>query len=123
MQNVNLDLKSPERPLSKKHLGKILTISIGFPCRHFWHIFNISVKETKKWKSLKSGGREIQFQQVFNIAKIFPGVFWKKDVQGNLNLESYFAFHNLVCVWECIKDKQKKQVCKVAKFRGYFEQV
>ena len=26
----------------------------------------------KKWKYLKSGDREIQFQQVFDIAKIFP---------------------------------------------------
>ena len=30
------------------------------------------MEDIEKWKSLKSGGKEIQFQQAFDIAKIFP---------------------------------------------------
>ena len=50
----------------------------------------------KQRNYLKNVSREIQFQQVIDIAKI-------EDIQGYPNLDSYFAFDCLECVWECIK--------------------
>ena len=49
---------------------------------------------------------EIQFQQGIDIAKSF------QNFQGYLNIDSYFAFDCLACVWECLK-VQKIHFCQV----------
>ena len=47
-------------------------LKLDFPTASF-EIFSIFQSlQLKQWKYLKSGSREIQFQQVFDIAKIFP---------------------------------------------------
>ena len=51
-------------------------------------------KRLKKWKSLKSGRREIQFQQGNIIAKIFPICVLDRGHPGL----SHFAFDCLICV-------------------------
>ena len=58
----------------------------------------------RKWKYLKSDRREIQFQQEFDIAKIFPMCVLERRRPGLSKTGFIFAFHNLICVWECIKD-------------------
>ena len=78
-----------------------------------------------QWKRLKNGNLSkvaggSNFNKFLILLRSFQGLFWKEDIQGYLILDSYFEFHNLVCVWECIKDYQKKQFCQVAKFRGCY---
>ena len=40
----------------------------------------------------------------FSFFQSLPLKQWKEVVQGYLNLDSYLAFQDLGCVWECIKD-------------------
>ena len=48
-----------------------LTFMVSSPNNKSWSF------SLKQWKYLKSGRREIQFQQVIDIAKIFPRcLFW-----------------------------------------------
>ena len=66
---------------------------------------------------------EIQFKQVFDFVKIFARCFWIEDIQGYPNLDSYFAFDYLVCVWECIKVGQKNTILPSTQVPGYYGQV
>ena len=118
MQKINPDLDSPGCLLSKTHVEKILAISRTcwnwISCGHFWDIYIVSV-EVATGKS--------NLYKFSILLRSFQGVFWIEDIEGYNNLDSYFAFNYLVCVWECIEVEQKIQFCQVAKFRGYYGQV
>ena len=62
-------------------------------------------------KYLTSDHREIQSVAI-------QGVFWIEDSQGYLNLDSYFAFHYLVYVWECIKVQQNNTILPISQVQG-----
>ena len=49
----------------------LFTVTIYFT-RNLTTKLKIASLQLKQWKYLKSGSSEIQFQQVFDIAKIFP---------------------------------------------------
>ena len=75
---------------------------LDFPVATFETFLLFQWKRLKTWKSIKSGVRKIQFKQVLILLRSFQGVFSIKAIQGYPNLDSYFAFNYLVCVWECI---------------------
>ena len=52
------------------------------------------------------------------MLRIFQGVFWIEDIEGYPNLDSYFAFNYLVCVWECIEVEQKNTVLQSSQVQG-----
>ena len=71
---------------------------LDFPVATFERFLFFQSIPLKQWKYLKSGRREIQFQQVLDIDKIFSRCVWIEDIEGYPNLDSYFAFNYLVCV-------------------------
>ena len=73
MQNMNQDLVSPECFLSKTDLNNINNLlKLDFPTATFAIISLFWLKRLKKWKSLKSGSREIQLKLFIEIVKIYP---------------------------------------------------
>ena len=87
-----------------KDLSKIKNLfKLGFPVATF-EIFSFfqwvplkhgNISKVAAWKS--------NLNKYLILLRSFQGVFWIEDIQGYPNLDSYFAFHLLVCVLECIK--------------------
>ena len=98
-----------------KDLSKIKNLfKLDFPVATFEIFSFFQSLPLKQWKQLKSGHREIQFQQLIVIAKIF----WIEAIQGYPNIDSYFAFDNFICVWKCIKVEQKNTSLPTSQVQG-----
>ena len=79
-----------------------------------------SVEEIENGNLSKVARGKFNFDQFFILLRSFQGVFWKENVQGYLHLDSIFAFHSLICVWECIKDQQKNTILPSSHIQGLF---
>ena len=74
--------------------------------------------QLKQLKYLKTATGKSNFNKFLMLLRSFQDVFWKEDVQGYPNMDSYFTFHHLGCVWECIEVKQKIQFLPSSQVQG-----
>ena len=112
---MNQDLDSPRCPLSKTHLGKILSkskTSLNWtslsPFLRDFHVFNLFHWNNGNISKVAAG--KSNFNQFLILLRSFQCVFWIEDIEGYPNRELYFTFNYLVCVWESIKVEQKRQL-------------
>ena len=68
-----------------------------------------------QWNRLKIGnllevaGEKFNFNKFLIMLRSFQGMFWKEEVQGYLNLDSYFAFQSAIIFLEVFSKSQSSK--------------
>ena len=100
---------------SWKHLESYFSVELN--------LFSVFLQSVVFFNHSDLYGQSFNLNKFLIFLRFFQGVFWPEDIQGYPNLDSFFAFNYLVCVWECIKVYEKNTILPSSQVNGLFRQV